>query len=249
MVSQNGSAFVAVVVGSESDIERVKQCFTLLRQTGLTFQTFIMSAHRDPDKVRSFAIEARNKGFQVIIAAAGLAAALPGAIAAYTDLPVIALPLEVGPLKGIDAFLSSVQMPPGTPVLSVGINNCKNAVLAAARILALQHLEIHDRIEMASDQHREKKAAEMLIKGKDMYPYKEQGRLMEAWYNKEYRRVMEIAAELDVPAREFLDDKIEQLDDEGFHIEGVRGEFPSASEAAQAYYDKHKIKALPEEEQ
>jgi phosphoribosylaminoimidazole carboxylase PurE protein len=126
---------VLVVVGSQSDEARVESAFKVLDEAGVAYDFVVSSAHRDPDKTAQIAKEARSKGYRVIIAGAGLAAALPGAVAALTDVPVVGLPLDVGPLHGVDALYAMTQLPPGCPVATVGIGNAKNAALLALRIL------------------------------------------------------------------------------------------------------------------
>jgi phosphoribosylaminoimidazole carboxylase PurE protein len=126
---------ILIVVGSGSDEERVGGALKVLNEAGVGYDFVISSAHRDPDKTAQLAETARSKGYRVIIAGAGLAAALPGAVAAKTDLPVIGIPLDVGPLRGVDALYAITQLPPGCPVGSVGIGSAKNAALLALRIL------------------------------------------------------------------------------------------------------------------
>ncbi len=107
----------------------------MLDEAGVGYDFVVSSAHRDPRETARIATDAKQNGYKVIIAAAGLAAALPGTVAALTDLPVIGLPLEVGPLRGVDALYAIAQLPPGCPVGTVGIGNAKNAALLAMRIL------------------------------------------------------------------------------------------------------------------
>ncbi|UCG87380.1 MAG: AIR carboxylase family protein [Gemmatimonadota bacterium] len=126
---------ILIVVGSQSDEERVVGAFKALDEAGVGYDFVVSSAHRDPDKTAQIAKGAEQDGYKVIIAGAGLAAALPGAVAANTKLPVIGLPLDVGPLRGVDALYAITQLPPGCPVGSVGIGNAKNAALLALRIL------------------------------------------------------------------------------------------------------------------
>ena len=126
---------ILIVVGSESDRERVAPAFEVLERAEVGYEFVVSSAHRTPDKTAELAKNARQSGYRVIIAAAGLAAALPGAVAAHTDLPVIGLPLDVGPLRGVDALYAIVQLPSGCPVGTVGIGNAKNAAQLALRIL------------------------------------------------------------------------------------------------------------------
>lgn len=128
---------ILIIAGSESDRERVASAFTVLNDAGVGYDFVVSSAHRDPDRTAEIAKGARSNGYRVVIAAAGLAAALPGTMAAHTDLPVIGLPLDVGPLRGVDALYAIVQLPPGCPVGSVGIGNAKNAAGLALRILGI----------------------------------------------------------------------------------------------------------------
>ncbi|MDH3457236.1 MAG: AIR carboxylase family protein [Gemmatimonadota bacterium] len=126
---------ILIIAGSESDRERVAPAFAVLDEAGVDYDFVVSSAHRNPDQTAQLAKDAANKGYRVIIAAAGLSAALPGAVAAHTDLPVIGLPLDVGPLRGVDALYAIAQLPPGCPVGTVGIGNAKNAALLALRVL------------------------------------------------------------------------------------------------------------------
>ena len=126
---------VLIIVGSESDRERVAAAVKALDEAGVGYDFVVSSAHRNPEQTAEIAKSARGKGYRVIIAAAGLAAALPGTVAALTDVPVVGLPLEVGPLHGVDALYAIAQLPPGCPVGTVGIGNAKNAALLALRIL------------------------------------------------------------------------------------------------------------------
>lgn len=126
---------VLVIVGSESDRERVQGALDVLDQAKVGYDFVVSSAHRDAERTAQIAKDARKNGYRVIIAAAGLAAALPGTMAALSDLPVVGLPLDVGPLRGVDALYAIAQLPPGCPVGTVGIGNAKNAALLALRIL------------------------------------------------------------------------------------------------------------------
>ena len=130
---------VGILVGSESDRERMKDAVDELEQRGIVHEFEVRSAHRTPDAVADYARSARERGLRVLICGAGLAAALPGVVAAHTDLPVIGVPLRssMSVLDGLDALLSIVQMPPGVPVATVGVDNAKNAAVLASRILAL----------------------------------------------------------------------------------------------------------------
>jgi phosphoribosylaminoimidazole carboxylase PurE protein len=126
---------VLIIVGSESDRERVAGACKTLDEANVGYEFVVSSAHRNPEQSADIAKNARKNGFRVIIAGAGLAAALPGFMASLSDLPVVGLPLEVGPLQGVDALYATVQLPPGCPVGTVGIGNAKNAALLAMRIL------------------------------------------------------------------------------------------------------------------
>ena len=129
---------VGIVMGSKSDMPVMERAGEELEERGIRFEIRVMSAHRDPDTVADYARNARMRGLKVIIAGAGLSAALPGVVAAHTDLPVIGVPLtsKTSVAGGLDALLSIAQMPPGVPVACVGVDNARNAAVLAARILA-----------------------------------------------------------------------------------------------------------------
>jgi phosphoribosylaminoimidazole carboxylase PurE protein len=128
---------VGILVGSESDRERMQGAVTTLEEAGVGFELEVRSAHRNPDAVAEYARSARDRGLRVVICGAGLSAALPGAVAAQTDLPVIGVPLRssLSVLDGLDALLAIAQMPPGVPVAAVGVDNARNAAALALRIL------------------------------------------------------------------------------------------------------------------
>ena len=128
---------VGIVVGSESDRERMQPAMDELKARGIAHEFEVRSAHRQPDAVAEYGRTAHERGLRVLIAGAGLAAALPGVLAAHTDLPVIGVPLRSSKsvLDGLDALLSIAQMPPGVPVACVGVDSAKNAAVLAARIL------------------------------------------------------------------------------------------------------------------
>ena len=128
-------ADVLIVVGSESDKPRIEPAFEVLSKAGVSYEFHVSSAHRQPDQTADLVKGARKKGFKVVIAGAGLSAALPGFVASVTDLPVIGVPFAVGPLNGLDALLATAQVPGGVPVACVGIDNAQNAALLAVRIL------------------------------------------------------------------------------------------------------------------
>jgi phosphoribosylaminoimidazole carboxylase PurE protein len=126
---------VGVIMGSKNDKQKMQPAGEPLQEAGIRFEVRVMSAHRDPDLVRDYCENARMRGLKVIIAAAGMSAALPGVAAAHTDLPVIGVPISSKNLGGLDALLSAVQMPPGVPVGCVAIDGAKNAGLLAVRII------------------------------------------------------------------------------------------------------------------
>jgi 5-(carboxyamino)imidazole ribonucleotide mutase len=129
---------VGIVMGSKSDMEAMEKAASELEERGILHEMRVMSAHREPEVVADYAKNARMRGLRVIIAGAGISAALPGAIAAHTELPVIGVPLSgrLSAAGGLDAILSIVQMPPGVPVACVGLDNARNAAILAARILS-----------------------------------------------------------------------------------------------------------------
>ena len=128
---------VGIIMGSKSDLPEMEKAGEVLSEKGVRYEIRVMSAHRDPDTVAEYCRNARMRGLKVIIAGAGLSAALPGVAAAHSDLPVIGVPLtsKTSVAGGLDALLSITQMPPGVPVASVGVDNAKNAAVLAARIL------------------------------------------------------------------------------------------------------------------
>jgi len=128
---------VGILVGSESDRERMEGATKALDEAGVGYEFEVRSAHRTPDSVAEYARSARERGLRVLICGAGLAAALPGAVAAHTDLPVIGVPLRssLSVLDGLDALLAIAEMPPGVPVAAVGVDNARNAAALALRIL------------------------------------------------------------------------------------------------------------------
>ena len=134
-----GAPTVGIVMGSKSDLETMEKAAAELTERGIRSETRVMSAHRDPDVVADYARNARMRGLRVIIAGAGLSAALPGVVAAHTDLPVIGVPLtsRTSVAGGLDALLAITQMPPGVPVACVGVDNPRNAAVLAARILSV----------------------------------------------------------------------------------------------------------------
>lgn len=140
----NQTVQVGLIMGSQSDWETMQHCADLLKKLGVSFEQEVVSAHRTPDKMFSYAASAVQRNLKVIIAAAGGAAHLPGMVAAKTELPVIGVPIQSKTLNGIDSLLSIVQMPAGIPVMtmSIGVAGAKNAALSAASILALNNPSI-----------------------------------------------------------------------------------------------------------
>ena len=132
-------AVVGILVGSESDRERMQGALDVLDEEGVAYEFDVRSAHRAPDAVAEYARSARGRGLKVLICGAGLSAALPGVVAAHTDLPVIGVPLRssLSVLDGLDALLAIAQMPPGVPVAAVGVDNPRNAAALALRILRI----------------------------------------------------------------------------------------------------------------
>lgn len=138
---------VGIVMGSDSDLPIIQKATDMLNTLQIPFEVHVYSAHRTPVEARDFALSARDKGFGVLIAAAGMAAHLAGAIAANTTLPVIGIPCKGGMMDGLDALLSTVQMPTGIPVATVALNGGANAALLAAQILAVADEELARRLD------------------------------------------------------------------------------------------------------
>ena len=147
---------VGIVMGSDSDFPVVRKAGEVLKEFGVPFEMRVLSAHRSPVEVAEFARSARDNGFGVIIAAAGMAAHLAGAIAGNTTLPVIAIPVKAKALEGVDALLSSVMMPPGVPVATVGIDGAANAGHLAVEILALGSEELTEKLTAFRKKQNEK---------------------------------------------------------------------------------------------
>lgn len=137
---------VAIIMGSDSDLPVVKDAAKQLKDFGVEFEIHVMSAHRTPEAAAEFAKNAANNGFDIIIAAAGMAAHLGGVLAAYTILPVIGIPMESSRLDGMDALLATVQMPKGIPVATVAINGAANAAILAVQILALSDSSLAEKL-------------------------------------------------------------------------------------------------------
>ncbi len=153
---------IGIVIGSDSDLPIIKKATDMLESLEIPYELHIFSAHRTPEEAREFSLNARQNGFGAIIAAAGMAAHLAGAIAANTTLPVIGIPCKSQALDGMDALLSTVQMPPGIPVATVAINGGANAALIAAQILSVEDSEIARKL----DEKRKKDKEAVLKKDK-----------------------------------------------------------------------------------
>ncbi|MDY5424478.1 5-(carboxyamino)imidazole ribonucleotide mutase [Hornefia butyriciproducens] len=153
---------IGIIMGSDSDLPVVEKAIETLRELDVPYEVHVFSAHRTPDEAKEFAVSARDRGFGAIIAAAGKAAHLAGALAANTTLPVIGIPVKSSTLDGLDALLSTVQMPGGIPVATVAIDGAKNAGLLAAQILAITDEELAGRLSA----QRKEAAAKVLGKNK-----------------------------------------------------------------------------------
>ncbi len=154
------TSLVGIVLGSRSDVEHAKKISAILNELDIPHEVTVASAHRTPGDVSSYSLKAMDRGIRVIIAIAGLSAALPGVIAAHTILPVIGVPVVSGSLAGLDALLSITQMPPGVPVASVGINGSRNAALLAARMISQSDEKTLSRLtEWLKNQEKKTKAS------------------------------------------------------------------------------------------
>lgn len=148
-------ALVGIIVGSDSDLSVMEKAAEVLKDMGVPFEMEISSAHRLPEKTAEYAKTARQRGIEVIIAGAGMAAHLSGVIASYTTLPVIGVPIKSGALNGLDALYSTVQMPPGVPVATVAIDGASNAAYLACSILSIKYPEIAERLEAFRERTRQ----------------------------------------------------------------------------------------------
>lgn len=155
---------VAIIMGSNSDWPILEPAEKTLKEFGVEVEVVVASAHRTPNLVHEFAAGARDRGVEVIIAAAGLAAHLGGVIAAFTTVPVIGIPIAGGPLNGMDALLSFVQMPPGIPVATMAINGAKNAAIYAVQMLSIKYPELVEKLAA----NRAKMEAEVVAKGEKL---------------------------------------------------------------------------------
>lgn len=164
----HGKPLVGILMGSDSDLPVMAKAGAVLAEMGVPYEMDISSAHRLPDKTAEYAKTARERGLEVLIAGAGMAAHLAGVVAAHTTLPVIGVPLASGALHGVDALYSTVQMPPGIPVATVAVDGAKNAAYLACEILSIKYPEVAGELEKFRAKTREslmKKSAE-LKKGK-----------------------------------------------------------------------------------
>ncbi|MFW6051462.1 MAG: 5-(carboxyamino)imidazole ribonucleotide mutase [Myxococcota bacterium] len=152
----DGAPVVGILTGSPSDLPVVLKARDTLHELGIPCDVRVLSAHRTPEQTVQYVSRAREHGIEVLIACAGMAAHLAGVVAAHTTLPVIGVPLASGALQGVDALLSTVQMPPGIPVATVGVDGSRNAAFLAARILAATHPEVRERLDarLATDRER-----------------------------------------------------------------------------------------------
>jgi phosphoribosylaminoimidazole carboxylase PurE protein len=159
-------AVVGILMGSDSDLPVMESAFGVLREFGVPFEAAVLSAHRTPERVSAYAVSARGRGVRVIIAGAGWAAHLAGVLAAKTTLPVIGVPIDSSPLQGMDALLSTVQMPPGIPVatMAVGKGGARNAALFAVQILALSDPELAGKLS----EYKAAMAEEVLRKNQNL---------------------------------------------------------------------------------
>jgi len=147
---------VAVVLGSSTDEPFIRETLSTLEELGIEYEVRVLSAHRNPEGVREYGLRVRERGIEVIIAAAGMSAHLPGVLASWSEIPIIGLPLPTSELKGIDSLYSIVQMPSGVPVACVGIGGAKNAALLAAQILGLKFPKIKQAYESYRQKQKEK---------------------------------------------------------------------------------------------
>ena len=155
---------VAILMGSDSDFGMMSKAVSVLKEFEIPVEVHVYSAHRTPEKVAEFASNAKDNGFGVIIAGAGMAAALAGVVAGHTTLPVIGVPLKSNALEGVDALLSTVMMPSGIPVATVAIDGSKNAAYLAAQILAISDEELATKVL----ENRQKQSAAVLVKDQEL---------------------------------------------------------------------------------
>jgi 5-(carboxyamino)imidazole ribonucleotide mutase len=164
---------IAIIMGSDSDLEVMKEAANILDEFKIEYEITVVSAHRTPERMYNFAKEAKGRGIKVIIAGAGGAAHLPGMVASITTLPVIGVPVKLKTMDGLDSLLSIVQMPAGVPVATVAINNAKNAGILAAQILGTHNEEIAQSIQAFKDKMKAEveKKAEIVENGRKIIGY------------------------------------------------------------------------------
>lgn len=164
---------IAIIMGSDSDLEVMKEAANVLDEFKIEYEITVVSAHRTPERMYNFAKEAKGRGIKVIIAGAGGAAHLPGMVASITTLPVIGVPVKLKTMDGLDSLLSIVQMPAGVPVATVAINNAKNAGILAAQILGTHNEEIAQSIQAFKDKMKAEveKKAEIVENGRKIIGY------------------------------------------------------------------------------
>lgn len=164
---------IAIIMGSDSDLEVMKEAANVLDEFKIDYEITVVSAHRTPERMYNFAKEAKSRGIKVIIAGAGGAAHLPGMVASITTLPVIGVPVKLKTMDGLDSLLSIVQMPAGVPVATVAINNAKNAGILAAQILGTHNEEISANIQAFKDKMKAEveKKAEIVENGRRKIGY------------------------------------------------------------------------------
>ena len=159
---------VGILMGSDSDLSIMEKAAEILKEMGIPYEMDISSAHRLPEKTADYARTARQRGLEVLIAGAGMAAHLAGVLASHTTLPVIGIPIKSGALNGVDALYSTVQMPPGVPVATVGIDGAKNAAYLATEILSIKYPEVTRKLEVLREKTRKEleKKSRALRQGK-----------------------------------------------------------------------------------
>lgn len=147
---------VSIIMGSDSDLHVMKEALGPLKNFGIPYEVQVVSAHRGPEGMQDYALSARSRGIEVIIAGAGGAAHLPGMVASLTTLPVIGVPVALKHLSGLDSILSILQMPKGVPVATVSVDNAQNAGILALRILSLKHTDLLNKLEVFRDLQKDK---------------------------------------------------------------------------------------------
>ncbi|MFY8110332.1 MAG: 5-(carboxyamino)imidazole ribonucleotide mutase [Bacteroidia bacterium] len=167
---------IGIIMGSDSDLEVMKDAAKVLEDFAIDFEITVVSAHRTPERMYEYAKTARERGLKVIIAGAGGAAHLPGMVAAITTLPVIGVPVQLKTLSGLDSLLSIVQMPGGVPVATVAINNAKNAGLLAVQILGIDNAEIANKLQEYKDKMKTEveEKAQKVEKGRNTIGFRNQ---------------------------------------------------------------------------